>query len=177
MVVQVLLTHKTCLSHLVQSISHIQQISQDAKLNYCFTCHSGLQPSMPAWWYMCWRRRMPLYQWMAWRSMSGTWVYGPTYIWYISPSHLHNMLPTYNNMCTSPFNDFDALNTYSYTLDSTTNSLLIHVLSWNTSEHIYFLFSIAICSPPCQHGGTCAAPNTCHCPPGWTGHRCDQGNT
>ncbi|XP_065552055.1 epidermal growth factor-like protein 7 isoform X3 [Lathamus discolor] len=30
----------------------------------------------------------------------------------------------------------------------------------------------ALCSGPCQHGGTCALPNRCICPPGWTGRAC-----
>ena len=27
----------------------------------------------------------------------------------------------------------------------------------------------------CQNGGTCSAPNTCSCAPGWTGTQCADG--
>ncbi|XP_053138034.1 epidermal growth factor-like protein 7 isoform X2 [Hemicordylus capensis] len=32
--------------------------------------------------------------------------------------------------------------------------------------------NIAVCQPPCQHGGKCASPNKCSCPLGWTGRCC-----
>ena len=30
----------------------------------------------------------------------------------------------------------------------------------------------AICFPPCQNGGLCVLPGTCHCPLKYEGHRC-----
>ena len=35
----------------------------------------------------------------------------------------------------------------------------------------------AICSPSCQNGGVCTAPDTCSCTAGWTGSLCDEGET
>nr|XP_045626152.1 von Willebrand factor D and EGF domain-containing protein-like [Procambarus clarkii] len=32
---------------------------------------------------------------------------------------------------------------------------------------------LAACSPPCQNGGTCVAPNTCECVPGFAGDACE----
>ena len=34
---------------------------------------------------------------------------------------------------------------------------------------------IAVCSPACQGGGTCVAPNTCMCPDGLQGSSCGEG--
>lgn len=31
------------------------------------------------------------------------------------------------------------------------------------------------CSPPCENGGHCVAPNLCSCPIGWRGPTCSQG--
>ena len=33
----------------------------------------------------------------------------------------------------------------------------------------------AICTSPCQNGGTCSLPNTCTCDVGWTGVQCETG--
>ena len=33
----------------------------------------------------------------------------------------------------------------------------------------------AICTSPCQNGGTCSTPNTCTCNIGWTGMQCETG--
>ena len=38
------------------------------------------------------------------------------------------------------------------------------------------IFSLsAICTNPCQNGGTCTAPETCTCDVGWTGVQCETG--
>ena len=34
---------------------------------------------------------------------------------------------------------------------------------------------IAVCSIPCQNGGSCTIPDTCECLPGWTGGHCETG--
>ena len=40
----------------------------------------------------------------------------------------------------------------------------------------YFVFAYtAVCTSPCQNGGTCTAPNTCTCAPGWSGSQCTTG--
>ena len=33
----------------------------------------------------------------------------------------------------------------------------------------------AVCTSPCQNGGTCTAPDTCTCDVGWTGMQCEAG--
>ena len=33
----------------------------------------------------------------------------------------------------------------------------------------------AVCTSPCQNGGTCTAPDTCACDVGWTGMQCERG--
>ena len=33
----------------------------------------------------------------------------------------------------------------------------------------------AVCTRRCRNGGTCTAPNTCTCAPGWSGSRCTKG--
>lgn len=40
---------------------------------------------------------------------------------------------------------------------------------------ILALCDTAECSPPCQNGGQCVAPNVCLCPVGWTGPQCAEG--
>ena len=35
--------------------------------------------------------------------------------------------------------------------------------------------SAAICTSPCQNGGTCTAPDTCSCDVRWTGMQCETG--
>ena len=35
--------------------------------------------------------------------------------------------------------------------------------------------STAICTNPCQNGGTCTAPDTCTCDVRWTGMQCETG--
>ena len=37
------------------------------------------------------------------------------------------------------------------------------------------LLKTAVCSPACQGGGTCVAPNTCMCPGGLEGNVCGSG--
>lgn len=40
-----------------------------------------------------------------------------------------------------------------------------------------FRYFLAICDPPCKHGGTCTRPYTCSCPVGrFTGPNCDKRN-
>ena len=39
----------------------------------------------------------------------------------------------------------------------------------------YLLLTTAVCSPACQGGGTCVAPNTCQCPDGLEGNVCGSG--
>lgn len=41
-------------------------------------------------------------------------------------------------------------------------------------SNVLFLHE-AVCSPPCKNRGTCVAPGQCHCAPGWSGDRCDDG--
>jgi len=31
---------------------------------------------------------------------------------------------------------------------------------------------LAVCTPACQHGGTCSSPGVCSCASGWSGTRC-----
>lgn len=33
---------------------------------------------------------------------------------------------------------------------------------------------VAVCTEPCQNGGTCANADTCVCPPGYRGEHCEQ---
>ena len=40
---------------------------------------------------------------------------------------------------------------------------------------LWYVITIAICSPNCANGGTCTAPDTCDCSPGWTGQYCTVG--
>jgi len=42
-------------------------------------------------------------------------------------------------------------------------------------NNILFFMNLAVCNPPCQHGGRCTAPGECQCAVGWRGHRCSQG--
>lgn len=45
----------------------------------------------------------------------------------------------------------------------------------NTLVFILFRYFLAICDPPCKHGGTCTRPYTCSCPVGrFTGPNCDK---
>ena len=34
---------------------------------------------------------------------------------------------------------------------------------------------LALCSPGCENGGTCTAPDTCNCVDGYSGDRCQNG--
>ena len=34
---------------------------------------------------------------------------------------------------------------------------------------------LALCSPGCENGGTCTAPDTCDCVTGYSGDRCQNG--
>ena len=36
-------------------------------------------------------------------------------------------------------------------------------------------FSLAVCVPECQNGGTCSAPNVCDCSAGYIGEQCQIG--
>ena len=36
-------------------------------------------------------------------------------------------------------------------------------------------YNTAACSPPCENGGTCSAPDTCTCDIGFTGTECGTG--
>ena len=36
---------------------------------------------------------------------------------------------------------------------------------------------LAVCEPVCQNGGTCTAPNICDCVDGYSGDRCQTGNS
>lgn len=38
-----------------------------------------------------------------------------------------------------------------------------------------FTLTPAECSPACENGGQCVAPNVCACPTGWTGPQCAEG--
>lgn len=42
---------------------------------------------------------------------------------------------------------------------------------------IISLYIAAVCSPGCRNGGSCASPNRCNCPSGWTGGYCQTGMT
>jgi len=37
---------------------------------------------------------------------------------------------------------------------------------------LYLFFCSAVCTSPCQNGGTCSSPNTCTCTSQWTGFTC-----
>ena len=39
------------------------------------------------------------------------------------------------------------------------------------------MYSTAICTPACQHGGRCTRPDYCTCSTGFRGHRCEKGKT
>ena len=45
------------------------------------------------------------------------------------------------------------------------------------STRMFFLLylHVAICRPGCMNGGLCVRPNTCNCPAGWRGTRCQTG--
>ena len=51
-----------------------------------------------------------------------------------------------------------------------------HVMSIGTHQTTIgsFLVSAAICSPPCQNGGSCISPDRCVCTQGRTGPDCSQ---
>ena len=59
--------------------------------------------------------------------------------------------------------------------------LLVHVSRLNVGFWFYhYLYSCvcyntAVCSPPCENGGTCSAPDTCTCDIGFTGTECGTG--
>ena len=36
-------------------------------------------------------------------------------------------------------------------------------------------FSLAVCVPECQNGGTCSAPDVCDCSAGYLGEQCETG--
>ena len=38
-----------------------------------------------------------------------------------------------------------------------------------------YILCSAVCTPGCQNGGTCIAPNQCACTTSWTGSNCTQG--
>jgi hypothetical protein len=42
---------------------------------------------------------------------------------------------------------------------------------------IISIFTLAICSKACENGGKCVAPNTCSCPPYFTGPQCTTGKS
>lgn len=46
---------------------------------------------------------------------------------------------------------------------------------WNLLSSVPLHFSSATCSPPCQHGGACVAPNRCSCSADWVGQHCETG--
>lgn len=53
------------------------------------------------------------------------------------------------------------------------NNRFKHILY--TLLFILFRYFLAICDPPCEHGGTCTRPYTCSCPVGrFTGPNCDK---
>lgn len=39
----------------------------------------------------------------------------------------------------------------------------------------FYFLSPAFCKDACLNGGTCATPNTCVCPSGFTGRLCETG--
>ena len=44
------------------------------------------------------------------------------------------------------------------------------------STYTYILhYTLAICDPVCENGGTCTAPDTCVCPPEYSGEQCQRG--
>uniref|UniRef100_A0A8V5GXW4 Uncharacterized protein n=1 Tax=Melopsittacus undulatus TaxID=13146 RepID=A0A8V5GXW4_MELUD len=43
---------------------------------------------------------------------------------------------------------------------------------WSRADGHALSCNRALCSGLCQHGGTCALPDRCICPPGWTGRAC-----
>ena len=47
-------------------------------------------------------------------------------------------------------------------------------LGYISNYHGHKHLSAAVCTPPCQHGGLCVAPNICSCLGNWTGSQCEQ---
>ena len=45
----------------------------------------------------------------------------------------------------------------------------------STCSCISQYISLALCSPGCENGGTCTAPDTCDCVTGYSGDRCQNG--
>ena len=41
--------------------------------------------------------------------------------------------------------------------------------------HVSYNIFLALCSPGCENGGTCTAPDTCDCVTGYSGDRCQNG--
>ena len=52
--------------------------------------------------------------------------------------------------------------------------VVIHIINF---FEILFCISLllAICTPVCENGGTCTAPNTCECVDGYSGNQCQTG--
>ena len=51
----------------------------------------------------------------------------------------------------------------------------LFVLLRTIEHHFFLIVSVIICDPECQNGGTCSAPNTCVCSPGYIGDGCQTG--
>ena len=49
------------------------------------------------------------------------------------------------------------------------------LISYILKGYIYFCFSLAVCDPGCQNGGTCSAPDVCDCATGYVGDSCQTG--
>ena len=53
------------------------------------------------------------------------------------------------------------------------------VIGFNTLgdkiKNVFLIFFLAICSKACQNSGECVAPDTCSCPPYFTGPQCATG--
>lgn len=49
--------------------------------------------------------------------------------------------------------------------------VLLHIIRW----YVFITFLKAICSPTCENGGSCTAPGSCNCAPGYTGPSCSNG--
>ena len=51
----------------------------------------------------------------------------------------------------------------------------MQIFSPSTFPCILKYILLALCSPGCENGGTCSAPDTCDCVAGYSGDRCENG--
>ena len=58
----------------------------------------------------------------------------------------------------------------------------VRQVSFNACDQLYsqalkicICFSLAVCDPECQNGGTCSSPDVCECATGYVGDSCQTG--